>query len=168
MSQKDPPLEEIIDIRDPAIDAEAVMKQIRARMRQRRMQAEAEGVDLGLLAGGGDSEQTISFGHATDYNLRRLNASYSKVNVGLVLTASRIPVFGPLWQRIRKNLHHLALFYANMVASKQTVFNKYVVHTFAALIEELVEKNERMTAEMNALKDRVIALETVLEHRESE
>ncbi len=161
------PLEEIIDIRDPAVDVEAVMEQIRASIRQRRIKAEAEGVGLEELEGL-SLGQIVSFDHDTYHNLRRLNISYSKTNVGLFLTASRVPVVGALWQKIRRNFHHLVLFYANMVASKQAVFNKYVVHTFASLVKGLVEENERMKVEINALQARVVALETMLEHLEGE
>jgi len=164
----EPRLEEIIEIRDPAVDVEAVMNQIRANIRKRRMKAETGDLDLESFVGGLNSGQITSFGHDTDHSLRRLSATYNKINVGLALTASQVPVLGPLWQKVRRSLHHLVLFYVNMAASKQVVFNKQVVYMFISLIKGLAEENERMKAEVNTLQARVAALEAVLEHRESE
>ena len=158
----EPRLEEIIEIRDPAVDVEAVMNQIRANIRKRRMKAETGDLDLESFAGGLNSGQITSFGHDTDHSLCRLSATYNKINVGLALTASQVPVLGPLWQKVRRSLHHLVLFYVNMAASKQ------VVYMFISLIKGLAEENERMKAEVNTLQARVAALEAVLEHRESE
>ncbi|MFQ5611937.1 MAG: hypothetical protein ACE5H9_07360 [Anaerolineae bacterium] len=164
----EPPLEEIIDIRDPAIDVEAVMARIRAGIRRRRQQAEADGVDLKSFAAGLDVAQAPSLGHETFYNLHRLSASYNKINVGMELTASTLPVVGPLWQKVRRSSHQLVLFYVNKVAGKQVVFNKYVVQALTALVKNLAEENGRMKAELEGLQARIAALEAALERRERE
>ena len=166
--EQEPSLEEIIEIRDPAVDVEAVMRQIRANMHQRRLKAEAEGVDLEGFGAGLNVDVADSLSQETRDNLQRLGASYNKTNVGLFLTASRMPLLGFAWQKVRQSLHHLVLFYANRVANKQAVFNRYVVHTLTALIQDLTAGNGRLADQIEALQARVEALEAALEQQARE
>src|SRR2546425_333324 len=99
---------ESIEIRDPAIDSEAVMRSIRENIRQRRAQAEAQGLNYeafveGLYA----ARATARFDHSLYYDLRRMSVAYDKIGVGLSLSETRIPLIGPLLQRVRAGLHQL-------------------------------------------------------------
>ena len=51
--------EDIIEIRDPDIDAEAIMRQIRERIRARREEAEAQGIDIDHVWPGAMSEPAL-------------------------------------------------------------------------------------------------------------
>jgi hypothetical protein len=136
----DDDVSEIIEICDPEIDAEAIMRQIRENIRKRRAQAEAQGLDYesfveGLYA----SQVTARFDHSLYYDLRRMSVGYDKVGVGLSLTESGLPLIGPLVQRFRKALHHLVIYYTNMLAGQQARFNEYVVRALTGLVKELEE-----------------------------
>ena len=127
-----------IEIRDPAIDSEAVMRRIRENIRLRRAEAEAQGVNYeafveGLYA----AKTTARFGHMLYYDLRRMSVSYDKIGVGLSLTETRMPLVGLLVQRIRGALHQLVIYYVNMLAGQQARFNEYSVRALSTLVKEL-------------------------------
>lgn len=155
-------LEDVIEIRDPDIDAESIMRRIRESIRKRRAAAEAQGLDYeafveGLYSAG----VSARFDHSLYYDLRRLGASYDKVGVGLSLTQSRIPVIGGLVQRVRAALHHLVIYYVNMLAGQQVRFNETVVRVLTGLVKEL-ETGPKPT-EVEALQAEVVALRERLE-----
>jgi hypothetical protein len=159
-------LNEIIENRDPEIDAEAIMRQIRENIRQRRAQAEAQGLDYeafveGLYA----SQVTARFNHSLYYDLRRMSVGYDKVGVGLSLTESRLPLIAPLVQRFRKALHHLVIYYVNILAGQQARFNEYVVRALTGLVKELEEGPT--PTEVEALRQEVAQLRARLEQLEA-
>ena len=146
-----------IEIRDPAIDTEAVMRRIRENIRLRRAQAEAQGVNYdafveGLYA----AKATARFGHMLYYDLRRMSVSYDKIGVGLSLTETRIPLIGSLVQRIRGALHQLVIYYVNMLAGQQARYNEYAVRALSTLVKEL--EVGPTPSELDALRNDVIQL----------
>jgi hypothetical protein len=164
-------LERIIEIRDPEIDAESIMRQIRQNIRKRRAKAEEQGLDYeafveGLYA----SQVTARFDHSLYYDLRRMSVGYDKIGVGLSLTESRVPLIAPLIQRVRKALHHLVIYYTNKLAGQQARFNEYVVRALSALVKELEEgptpeEVESMRQDVAELEARIGELEARLESR---
>jgi hypothetical protein len=155
-------LNSVIEWRDPELDAEAIMREIRKRIRQRRAQAEAQGLDFDAIAQGEAGEQAAGrFSRELYSGLRQMRLSYNKVNVGPVLTATRIPLVGKLVQAVRAQLHQLVLFYVNMLGSRQSLFNQQVVETTTKLVKELDNQNDR--DEIAALRARVEQLEKRLD-----
>jgi hypothetical protein len=155
-------LNSVIEWRDPELDAEAIMREIRERIRQRRTQAEAQGLDFDAIAQGEASGQaTGRFSRELYGGLRQMRLSYNKVNVGPVLTTMRVPLVGGLLQAVRAQLHQLVLFYVNMLASRQSLFNQQVVETTTKLVQELDHQNDR--DEIAALRARVEQLEKRLD-----
>jgi hypothetical protein len=162
-------LERIIEIRDPEIDAESIMRQIRRNIRKHRAKAEKQGLDYeafveGLYA----SQVTARFDHSLYYDLRRMSVGYDKIGVGLSLTESRVPLIAPLIQRVRKALHHLVIYYANKLAGQQARFNEYVVRALSGLVKELEkgptsEEVESMRQDVAKLEARIGELEARLE-----
>ena len=132
-----------IEKHTPALDAEAIMREIRTRIQQRRAQAEAQGLDFDALAEGRFTlDRPTRFNSELYYELRRLSVSGEQVGVGLSLTTSRLPVIGPLVQRIRGALHQLVVYYVNMLARQQARVNAYDAQAWAALMTELEAKAE--------------------------
>ena len=156
-------LETAIEIRDPEIDAEAIMRQIRANIRQRRMQAEAEGLDYTSLASG---TYVPRFDENLYTVLRQLETTpYARPDVRLAIAKpAAIPVVGALVQRVRTALHQLAIYYVNMLAEQQRSFNALVIRTFKALVREL--EKESLPAEVTALRDEVQQLRERVKHLE--
>src|SRR3972149_7067809 len=123
------------------LDAEAIMREIRARIQQRRAQAEVQGQDFDALAEGRFTpDRPTHFNAELYYELRRLSLSGEQIGVGLSLTASRRPLIGPLVQRIRLALHQLVIYYVNMLARQQARVNTYDARAWAALLNDLEAK----------------------------
>jgi hypothetical protein len=159
-------LEKIIEIRNPEIDAEAIMRRIRENIRQRRSEAEAQGLDYeafveGLYA----SPDAARFDRSLYYDLRWMSMGYYKIGVGLSLTESRTPLIAPLVQRVRSALHHLVIFYTNMLAGRQARFNEYVVRALTGLVKALEE--DPTSGEVESLRQEVAELRAQLEQLEA-
>ncbi len=155
-------LEEIIEIRDSEIDAEAIMRQIRENIRRRRSDAEAQGLDYeafveGLYA----SPDATRFDRSLYYDLRWMSMGYYKIGVGLSLTESRTPLIAPLVQRVRSALHHLVIFYTNMLAGRQARFNEYVVRALTGVVKSL--EQDPTPGEVESLRQEVAELRAQLE-----
>ncbi|MCP4537588.1 MAG: hypothetical protein GY832_10610 [Chloroflexi bacterium] len=159
-------LKQVIEIRDSEIDADAVVRQIRENIRQRRSQAKAQGLDYEAFAEGSHaSPDTSRFDRKLYYNLRWLSMGYYKIGVGLSLTESRIPLVAPLVQRVRAALHHLVIFYTNMLAGRQIRVNEYMVRTLTGLAEVL--EKDTTSGEIEALRQEVADLRAQLRQLEA-
>ncbi len=159
-------LEQIIEIRDSEIDAEAIVRQIRENIRQRRSEAKAQGLDYeafveGLYA----APDATRFDRSLYYDLRWMSMGYYKIGVGLSLTESRIPLIAPLVQRVRAALHHLVIFYTNMLAGRQVRVNEYIVRTLTGLVQTL--EDDPTPGEVEALRQQVAELRAQLEQLEA-
>jgi hypothetical protein len=156
-----------VEVRNPDIDAEAIMRRIRANIRQRRAQAEAQGLDYeafveGLMA----SRSATRFDTSLYYDLRRMSVAYDKIGVGLSLTESRQPLVGPLVHRLRRALHHLVIYYVNMLAQQQARINEYVVRALTTLTSNL--EPGPTPAEVDALRQQVAQLQARLDALEAQ
>jgi hypothetical protein len=162
---RDDDIEEIIEIRDPEIDAEAIMRRIRENIRQRRSEAEAQGLDYEAFAEGlYTSRDDARFDRSVYHDLRRMSVGYYKMGVGLSLTASRFPLIGSLMQRVRGALHQVVIYYTNMLAGQQARFNEYVVRVLTGMVKELEqdpgrEEVEALRREVTELRERLERLE---------
>jgi len=147
----------------PAIDAEAIMREIRARIQQRQAQAEAQGLDFDALAEGRFTpEQPTRFNAELYYELRRLSVSGEQIGVGLSLTTSHVPLIGSLVQRVRLGLHQLVIYYVNMLARQQSRVNAYDARAWSALMADL----EAKAAEAEALRREVTELRARIDQLE--
>ncbi len=151
-----PPAEEQVppcEIEAPDLDAEKIMQQIRARIRARRAQSKARGLDLEAYADGlYPLPPGAVFSRELYESVRYVSVGYDKVNVAPALTETRLPVIGGLVQRLRANLHTLVLFYVNRMAAQQIHFNEQVTRSLAAMVKDL-------ETEVRDLRDRLAELE---------
>jgi hypothetical protein len=135
------------------IDAEAIMQQIRARIRARRAEAKARGLDFEAYADGLyplSPDATLS--RDLHEAVRRLGLGYDKVSVELALTETRLPLIGGLVQRVRAAFHALVLFYVNRLAARQIQVNEQATRALTALVRDL-------EAEVTDLRARLARLE---------
>lgn len=137
----------------PDLDAEAIMQEIRARVRARRAEARARGLDWEAYADGlyplpPDAVLSRDLHEA----VRRAGLGYDKVPVDMALTETRLPLVGGLARRLRAALHELVLFYVNRLAARQVRFNEQAARALAALVHDL-------EAEVHDLRARLAALE---------
>lgn len=161
MNSIDYDLEEIVEIRDPGIDREAVFQEILDNLIRRRRLAREQGLDYEALARGQPaSPHHGPFSYDLHYSLKQMQASYNRIEVGLSLTESRIPVIAPLVQRVRLALHRLVLYYTNRMAGRQSRFNEYTLKAMTDLIKEIRDENEELRREISGLEERLEDLES--------
>ncbi len=88
------------------------------------------------------------------HHLRALTGSYYKIETRPILApspATRLPLVGPLWGKLRHFAHELVLFYVNRVASHQTSVN----HQLTQVAGEMARLQIRMEREITALRDEI-------------
>jgi hypothetical protein len=155
-----------VETRDPEIDAEAIMRQIRENIRRQRAQAEAQGLDRETFAEGLHAPHvTTRFDSDLYEALQRMSVGHDKVGVGLLLTGSTVPLVAPLVQRIRTALHHLVIYYVNTLAGQQARFNEHVVRAVTALVKGVEE--DPTPGEVEALQQEVAQLRAQIEQLEA-
>lgn len=137
------------------IDAEAIMQQIRARLRARRAEARARGLDFEAYAEGlyplkADAVLSRDLYEA----VRRLELSYGNVSVELLLTETRLPLIKGLVQRVRGALHALVLFYVNRLAARQVRFNEHTTRALVALVRDLESEVTDLRARLAQLEQK--------------
>jgi hypothetical protein len=95
------------------------------------------------------------------FNLRQVNQSYLKFLVELDLRPSRLdrlPVVGSMWDRLRRHLHSLSIFYVNKVTEPLIALQRQV----AMVLNVLVRRDHERDAELRRLAERVAELEARL------
>lgn len=152
----------IIEIRDPEIDAEAIMRQIRANIRQRREAARTQGIDFDAFLDGIYHQDQGHFEPAVYYNIRRMNTMYDRITVKQYVSPRSVPLVGELMQRVRVAMHDLVIYYVNMLGSKQVLFNEALVYMLNDLLAGLEKDAGEMAAmrkELDELRARLAKLE---------
>jgi hypothetical protein len=151
----------LIEIHDPEIDPQALMAEIRRRLRQRR---EELGYDRRVFPTFGATvpmpEPPADIKHAPNlyHHLRQANKLYGDAETTPVLAASpatRVPVLGPLWRLIRAQAHGLVLFYVNRAVAQQFSVNRYLVNVLNELTAASQEQQrtiERLESELERLR----------------
>lgn len=135
------------------VDIEAIMQEIRARVRVRRAVAKARGLDWEAYADGlyplaSDAVLSRDLHEAVRY----AGLDYDKIPLEMVLVDTRLPLAGRLVQRVRSALHELVLFYVNRLAARQVRFNEQTARALALLVRDL-------EAEVRDLRARLAAVE---------
>jgi hypothetical protein len=144
-------------IRSDDLDAEAIMQEIRARLRARRAEARVRGLDFEAYADGlYPIPPDAVFSRDLYEAVRYVGLGYAKTSVEMALTDSRIPVVGGLAQRFRGALHELVLFYVNRLAARQERFNEETARALTAMVRDL-------ESEVRDLRARVAELEADVE-----
>jgi hypothetical protein len=144
---------ELFHLDAPDLDAEAIMREIRARIRTRRAEAKARGLDFEAYADGlYPVPPDALFSRDLYEAVRYLGLGWDKVGVEMALTESRLPLIGGLIQRLRAALHELVLFYVNRLAARQVRFNEQTARALTVLVRDL-------EAEITDLRTRIAAQE---------
>lgn len=148
---------ENFELEAPDIDTEAIMQEIRARIRARRAEAKARGLDWEAYADGlyplpSDAILSRELHEAVRY----AGLNYDKVAVEPGLTEKHLPLVGGLVQRARLALHELVLFYVNQMAARQMRFNEQTARALTTLVRDL-------EAEVRDLRARLVELESLRE-----
>jgi len=155
--------EDTIEIRDTEIDADAIMRQIREKIRERRAEAEAQGVDF---EGWVEEAAARRFSDDLYRDMRRISASSAQMGVTLSLLGGRnIPVLSALIRRVRQALHELVVYYVNQLAAQQNHYNRQIVNMLMRFVVDLereshAEQIAALQQEVQVLRDEMARLST--------
>jgi hypothetical protein len=112
------------------IDIEQIMQQIRSQILGQRSAWAREKRIASSLTGRRFSPDF--YDHLYQASLA---ADVDKVRVEL--TPSRLPLFGPITQALRRSFHDLVIFYVSRLAEQQAEFNRHLLAALSALSREL-------------------------------
>ncbi len=143
--------DDLIAIDDPELDAGAIMAQIRERVRQRR---EALGYDKRTFVTFGNTSypgepDDFPYDPNLYHHLRLANDTFVRPPLEVMLPpspASRLPVIGGLWQRLRPAVHHLILFYVNRAIAQEVTLNRHLVSVLNQLTRLTQEQQRAIIA----------------------
>ncbi len=139
-------VEKIIEIRDPEINVEEIMNRIRERVRQRREQAQSQGLDYDRLVDEGLSGASLRLPADLYFELHQLCTKADAIGVTLAVRDRQLPLINPLFFRIEKLLHRLVVRYVNMLAGRQITINRSTAHLFSGLARAFEEQDARIEA----------------------
>ncbi len=144
-----PDLEQIVEIRDPAVDVMQVMAQIRAMLAEHGPVMPPDVPPLGMKGDDG----------ALAFHMTQANLSYDQVFVEMNVIRPNVPLLGGLLTRLKARAHELAVYYVNQHAGLQVNFNASVVQVLGLLAAREAEVRA-LRAELDALRARVAELES--------
>ena len=152
--------DDFLEINDEELDTAKLMALVRERVRQRRE-------TLGRHRRAFPTFELIQFpgepeGQPYDANLyfhlRVANEIYAQMETEPDLPpspATRLPLIGKLWQRLRPALHVLVLIYVNRAAAQQVRVNRHLVsvlNKLTALTQEQQQALRVLQAEVAELR----------------
>lgn len=156
-------VEQVIDIRDPEINVEEIMARIRERLRQRRAQASAQGLDYDRLV---DDDKVIQAGSLSAdlyYDLHQLRTTAESIWVPSAMRDRHFPpLINSVLFRTENLFHRLVLKYVNMLAGRQVVFNRAATSIVTNVLRQLEQDDARIEAlekQVKELRERLAKME---------
>ncbi len=143
------PADDLIEIRDPEIDAAAIMATVRDRIQQRRKELGYEPRKFPTFGGAQFPGRPEDLPYDPDYydHLELANELYLQVETEAdlqVSSATRTPGLGRIWSSVREQAHALVLFYVNRSISHQTGVNREIIGVLNKLTEINVEQQRKL------------------------
>ena len=120
---------------DEVIDIELIMQEIREQIMAQQATLEPAGVMALNISG---KRLPPDFYE----HLYQAGLAYNKIDTRLQARRSRVPIIGPLLDRMRNMLHQLVIYYVNQVAAEQIVVNTHLLQALSILSEALEEEAE--------------------------
>lgn len=156
----------IIEIRDPEIDDQQIMAEIRARMERRRAELGYEPQNFISFGGARYPGKPDDIPYDADFyhHLELANELYQQVETESNLQpspATRVPLLGRLWGLIRSQAHYLVLYYVNRSLAHQMNVNRELVST----LNRLALMNQEKEREIYKLRTELDVLRTQAQER---
>lgn len=148
--------EPVVEIKDPYIDTEEILECVQDRLRQRRAQAQTQGLDYDQLIKRGKSALEDKYlSSETLEGLDRLHSSAEGMLVPLVMRKRGFPLFDSVLFSLENLLHKLVLKYLNRMAGRQIVFNL----SASQMISDMTHRQAEDRRYTEALEQRLMELE---------
>ncbi|MBI5878453.1 MAG: hypothetical protein HZB53_12460 [Chloroflexi bacterium] len=143
-----PDLEQIVEIRDPAVNVDDVMAQIRATLAAHGPLMPPDVPPLGAQSDDG----------ALAFHLTQANLTYDQVFVEMNVMRPNVPLLGGWLARLKARAHELAVYYVNQHAGLQVNFNSSLVRVLSLLAARDAEVRA-LRADLERLRARLDELE---------
>lgn len=153
----------VVEIHDSEINVEEIMERVRARIRERRAQASAQGLEYDALVDA-RTPRVATDQSDTDlsYDLRQLQTGADAILVSLAMHDRQLPLFNSIFYRLENLLHRLVVKYVNQTAGRQVVYNTAAANVITVLVQRLEQTHtcaQKLENEVSALRERVAELE---------
>ena len=151
-------LEDIIEIRDPEINVAEIMARIRENLGKREpLATEVDSLVFDPGLGG-----FLSLEAGLKQSLQQVSLTYDKIYVGDQL---RVPTTlkERLASALRQPLHQLVRFYADLLSSKQVIFNSATSSALTHLARQTERDRKSSETEIERLRGEVAELRQIVE-----
>jgi hypothetical protein len=150
---------DLLVIDDPEVDVDALMAEIRARIQRRRAELGVDSRSFPAydVTACPEPPDDLAYDANLYHHLRLANELYASMDTEPALTPSpltRVPVLGPLWQRLRPAIHQLILVYVNRGLAQQMTVNRHLV----SALNQLTQLTQAQQRAILALQSEVEAL----------
>lgn len=112
------------------VDIEEIMQEIRQQILAKKESLRAAGTTPIPVAG--ERLPPAFYEH-----LYQASLIYDEIEVRLYVTKTKVPLIGPLLDKVRYKIHELVLFYVNQLAAEQMAFNEQILHAVSLLAQEM-------------------------------
>jgi hypothetical protein len=150
------------EIRDPEIDTDEIKRIVAERREQRRQYARKHAINFERLA------QPVDLGEKSEeairWTLDLVEARQAAILVQPYTFSSGQGWLGSLLALVKKQAHHLVIYYVNMLGRKQILFNESA--TWAIALQQA--RFERLQAKVSALEQEIQKLEARLSAKETQ
>ncbi len=140
---------DVIEVRTPDIDAEAIMRQIRTAIQERRVASGLETAEFDVLAKGVLVQPTLA---DLRRDLERLAETMRHGDIEMFLSDVRPSPVRGLIQRFRAIVHKAILFYVNRLAARQAMTDRQVLSTLRTAFHLIAAQQARIEALERASK----------------
>lgn len=152
-----------VDTESTDLSVEDIMAQIREQIRNRQPQQPP--VESRSETMTNTLAQSKQVGYAPYSDLYQARNSADAIRVSLSIVKRNHSIVDRLLGRLRYELHNLVIYYLNMLAAKQVIFNRSMVNVVSFIVEKVSEPEDRVTEleqEVQDLRQRLEALEQTI------
>lgn len=161
------PLNDLVEIHAFGIDMTEIVTRLQENMHLRQIKAQKNGFSGDSLFSRDDNRFLDSqVDLEIQYPLYQVNYLQDQIFVKPSVEPYSSFIFNFLFTGIRHFFHNLAIYYVNMMAKRQMLFNQAVADILNKLVEDAkVSKQNELQMELVELRRRLVELENKLEHK---
>ncbi|MCS6802710.1 MAG: hypothetical protein RMM58_00740 [Chloroflexota bacterium] len=153
----------MIEIRDDAIDVEAILAEVRAGLAARGYSAEEWAADLPVFGHDdtGDARwiERLRIDPEWAFMLDQIQDDARNLTLHVEVRPSPVPLVGGMITRLKRAAHELAVFYDNIQAARQRV----VIGQLIAFLARVIAHQEAIRRDQRRLQDEIAALRARLD-----
>lgn len=133
----------IMDIRDPEIDVEEIMKQIQTRIQERRLEMQLKGQDDAPPNFASFIASVAPVGGDLQNHLQQMQQSGESIFVSVSVRDQHWPLLNSWINRLKEAFHTLVVIYVNSLAGRQAEFNRATLGAISEMTRRLEEVETR-------------------------